>query len=291
MWPSSEQDTVLVYNRVPKAGSTFMTELLHDLSKKQNHFNLAFATTEVRPGGEELPRLLRDLPNGTAWVRHAGFWDAAPAHFAWINIVRDPLERFRSLYDMYAATGLSKPSHRQSVKEIQRNYAALANDAACGCWNTSFNACITTSVERNCSLCIPSQIAFFCPPDDVDGVDSGHGNFRLCDVPRPNCTVQKALHRLRTRYKAVGLEEQMHASVELFEHLLPRFFAGATARAASMTARSNPLPMGTRSSGVSQSVRALLMGAGNFAAEQLFYHAAKLEFVKALREAQLPQTT
>ena len=177
-------------------------------------------------------------------------------------------------------------------KEIQRNYAALANDAACGCWNTSFNACITTSVERNCSLCIPSQIAFFCPPDDVDGVDSGHGNFRLCDVPRPNCTVQKALHRLRTRYKAVGLEEQMHASVELFEHLLPRFFAGATARAASMTARSNPLPMATRSSsGVSQSVRALLMGAGNFEAEQLFYHAAKLEFVKALREAQLPQTT
>merc|ERR1711924_253368 len=144
---------------------------------------LAFDTSGVRPMGEELQRLLQSLRNGTAWVRHAGFWDAAPRHFTWINIVRDPIDRFRSLYDMYASIGLSAPSRRQSIKALQNNYAALATDTACGCWNTSFATCVVASVARNCSLCIPSQMAFFCPPEDVDGLDSGHGNFRRCDTP------------------------------------------------------------------------------------------------------------
>jgi len=284
----SVEDTVLVYNRVAKAGSTFLTELLSGLSKR-NHFHMRYSTSGVRPSGEELQSELRSVSNGTVWIRHAGFWDAAPAHFTWVNLVRDPLDRFRSLYEMYATIGLSRPSRRQSIKVMQRNYAALAKDAACGCWNTSFAACISASVERNCSLCIPSQMAYFCPPADVDGVDEGMGNFRRCDTPRFNCTAQAALQRLRTRYKAVGLEEEMDASIQLFERLLPQFFTGATALARRMMAGPKPLPFASHSNGsrkgIPQSLRTLLVRAYNFEAERDFYHGAKLQFRHALRDA------
>tara|TARA_B100000795_G_C22761736_1_gene423904 strand:- start:791 stop:1126 length:336 start_codon:yes stop_codon:yes gene_type:complete len=66
----------LVYNRVPKAGSSLMDNLIHKLSQR-NNFNYV-QDTDYLPNASALAERIAALPEGDVYINHAGFDATAP---------------------------------------------------------------------------------------------------------------------------------------------------------------------------------------------------------------------
>ena len=73
----------LVYNRVPKAGSSLMDNLIHKLSQR-NNFSFV-QDTDYLPNASALAERIAALPEGGVYINHAGFDATAPA-----DVVRPP---------------------------------------------------------------------------------------------------------------------------------------------------------------------------------------------------------
>jgi hypothetical protein len=67
----------LVYNRVPKAGSSLMDNLIHKLSQR-NNFSFV-QDTDYLPNASALAERIAALPEGDVYINHAGFDATAPA--------------------------------------------------------------------------------------------------------------------------------------------------------------------------------------------------------------------
>ena len=91
--PVSLQERV-VYNRIGKAGSSFIISALAALSKT-NHFILTLAGSP--PSKAVLAQELGNLRNNTVWVSHSAFLNGT-RDLKWINVVREPIARWSSLF-------------------------------------------------------------------------------------------------------------------------------------------------------------------------------------------------
>ena len=126
---------MLVYNRVPKAGSTSMTALIRALAEV-NRFRTDYQPMgHYHPDDAQLAHDLSKLRAGDVYINHANFLAATRSNtfdplayskcafdqvnlssaacqegnpFYWFNVVRDPVEKMASSY-YYGVDPLSNP--------------------------------------------------------------------------------------------------------------------------------------------------------------------------------------
>ena len=99
---------ILVYNRVPKCGSIWMTRLLYLLGAgDHNNYNVEspYEPGEkpwlTQPQEEIVISHLDVAPKPTVYIRHQYFIDFEEHQKKrpiYINVIRDPIEKFRSFY-------------------------------------------------------------------------------------------------------------------------------------------------------------------------------------------------
>ena len=194
----------LVYNRVDKAGSTSMSDILGAQCRR-----LGCVMNEVR-GGRDFPskrvykHILQALPAHGVFVRHAFHLGHLGTGFAWINLVREPVERWASMYDWQRSDYFKKVTGHGPDSTVD----------PCQMRELSFEACIEAVRASNSSLRIPSQMRYFCEPDENCHSASN------CNVSA-TCTLQQALHVATTHYHLVGITEDFAGSINAFEWLLP----------------------------------------------------------------------
>jgi len=246
----------LVYNRIAKAGSTFMLSILAALSKT-NHFKLE-NHGDYHPSKSVLAQQLGSLQNDTVYVNHAEFLNGTASDLIWINVVREPIPRWSSMF-YYNVDGSLRGN--RAATEL----ATRAKDTRCGCAGLEFYECIEMRHHHNCSLEVPSQIKTFCEPGEA-------------------CSRELATARVHASYRLVGLTEELEMTMKVLEKILPRFFRGVTDRNPTKgtpraTSLSNKLTNTSLNGAIPDRTRKLIEAhAVNYKDEQLFYEDTKKLF-------------
>jgi len=220
----------LVYNRVPKAGSSLMDNLIHKLSQR-NNFSFV-QDTDYLPNASALAERISALPDGDVYINHAGFDATAPADVAFMNLVREPIDRAVSLF-YYGVDPDTRPADRAAECLQNRRDAG-----ACGCAGQEADYCVYSQLGNNCyGGCDegkPGTQKYCMPFDDLDvGCETAHRTYSqtmfFCPPTkeRVDCDAHTAARNARERYVFVGMVEEFELSVLALELLLPRWFAGA----------------------------------------------------------------
>ncbi|EFA04624.1 heparan-sulfate-2-sulfotransferase [Tribolium castaneum] len=202
-------DLVVVYNRVPKTGSTSFIGVAYDLCKK-NKFHVLHVNITANNHVLSLNNQHEFVHNVTTWkAMKPGIYHG---HFAFIdftkfggpkplfiNILRKPLERFISYY-YFVRYG---DNYRPYL--VRRKHG-----------NTmSFDEC----VEKNLPDCDPNhmwlQIPFLC------------GHAANCWKPGNKWALTEAKKNLVNNYLLVGVTDEINDFVAVLEQTLPRIFKGA----------------------------------------------------------------
>lgn len=220
VFPNQNPDARLVYNRVDKVGSTSILAILELLCKKIGCAKANLTEIGDFPRAREYKRSLESLPPRSVWARHASHLkDMDPDTFLWINTVRDPVERWRSMFEWQKSTTFWHNTGHGASEEV---------DPCGGPASLGFDECVASL--RNQNFSIPSQLAYFC---DADPHCKTPGS---CEhVP---CSLEHALRTMHT-YALVGITEHFADSLALFEHLLPVFFLNASRLASVHVQPSN----------------------------------------------------
>lgn len=233
------QFTRLVYNRVPKTGSTTMKELFERLGKK-NGFKV-HNDEEFLPDIRRLRSKIRALPPRTMYINHCQFWPDAPSDVGWINMVREPIDLAASSY-YYSVDAQARHSEKAALDALAAR-RALGN---CGCYKLEFDHCVRRRAEYNCTSfaerdgLIVHETDFFCEHRHAEShcrlgakkkKDTTEKTFQL-DVATSQLDV--AATNVRERYFFVGLTEEFVRSVNVLEALLPEWFEGASEELAKM---------------------------------------------------------
>jgi len=220
----------LVYNRVPKAGSSLMDNLIHKLSKR-NNFSY-YQDTDYLPNASAFAERIAALPEGDVYINHAGFDATAPADVAFMNLVREPIDRAVSLF-YYGVDPDTRPADRAAECLQNRQDAG-----ACGCAGQEADYCVYSQLGNNCyGGCGEGEAGTqkYCQPfDDLDvGCETAHRTYSqtmfFCPPTkeRVDCDAHTAARTARERYVFVGMVEEFELSVLALELLLPRWFSGA----------------------------------------------------------------
>ncbi|XP_076316337.1 heparan sulfate 2-O-sulfotransferase 1-like [Tachypleus tridentatus] len=204
-------DSVVIYNRVPKTASTSLMGLAYDLCK-QNKFYVLHINTTRNVHVMSLTDQRRFIENVTTWE------DKKPAlyhgHFAflnfqrfgstqrpiYINVIRKPLDRLVSYYYFLRYGDNFRP---HAIRKKKGN-------------TMTFDDCVKQE-EKDCS---PEnmwlQIPFFC------------GLHVDCWQPGNEWALVQAKQNLVEHYLLVGVTEELKDFVAVLEAIIPRFFLGAT---------------------------------------------------------------
>ena len=245
----------LVYNRIGKAGSSFMLSILAALSKT-NHFKLE-NHGDFHPSKSVLAQQLGSLQNDAVYVNHAAFLNGTASDLIWINVVREPIPRWSSLF--YYTADVRLRGERAATE-----LATRAKDTRCGCAGLEFYECIEMRHHHNCSLKVPSQIRSFCERGEA-------------------CSRELATARVHASYRLVGLTEELEMTLKVLEKILPRFFRGVTDISTKgrprATSLSNKLTNTSLNGAIPDRTRKLIEAhAVNYKDEQLFYEDTKKLF-------------
>ncbi|XP_072936425.1 heparin sulfate O-sulfotransferase [Epargyreus clarus] len=206
-----EDDLVVIYNRVPKTGSTSFVGVAYDLCKR-NHFKVLHINITANMHVMSLANQYKFAQNVTRWQ------DMKPAlyhgHMAFlnferlgttskpifINLIRKPLDRLVSYY-YFLRHGDNFRPHLVRKKHGDK---------------MTFDEC----VENSQPDCDPTnmwlQVPFFC------------GHSAQCWKPGNAWALEQAKHNLVNHYLVVGVTEEMLDFISVLEAALPRMFKGAT---------------------------------------------------------------
>ncbi|XP_001656685.2 heparin sulfate O-sulfotransferase [Aedes aegypti] len=207
-----DEQLVVIYNRVPKTGSTSFVNLTYDLCRK-NAFHVLHINITANMHVMSLPNQIRFVRNVTAWDAmkpafyhgHLAYLNFAKlgvpaARPLYINLIRKPLDRLVSYYYFLRYGDDYRP-------HLVRHRAGDT---------MTFDEC----VSRQKPDCDPTnmwlQIPFFC------------GHAAECWKPGSTWALEQAKRNLVNEYFLVGVTEEMDEFIELLEVALPRFFKGAT---------------------------------------------------------------
>ncbi|XP_058791827.1 heparin sulfate O-sulfotransferase-like [Phymastichus coffea] len=206
----NNDDYVVMYNRIPKTGSTSFVGVVYDLCKKNKYHALHINITN------NLHTLT--LPNQIQFVRNITNWNTMkPAfyhgHIAfldfekfgvkskplYINLLRKPLDRFVSYY-YFLRYGDNFRPHL-----IRRKHGDTK----------TFDECVN---EKQAD-CNPNhmwlQIPFLCGHDPA------------CWEVGNQWALEQAKRNLQQHYLLVGVTEELTDFIHTLQVILPRFFKGA----------------------------------------------------------------
>jgi len=207
----STNSDILIYNRVPKCGSSTMEGVLRALSRRNNftiHFSQNYGGQVLSPTKEEelAKQVTKMGENGPViFDRHFFTMENDRHHehnFEWINIVREPVSRLVSMFHY-----LRKPAR----------WASKKNRPPESWFNKSLDACVLQG-DKECQVGFgfqSLQLSFFC------------GSNRQCVDPSSRSGLQMAKYNIETRYAVVGVMEEFQTSLEVLQEILPRWFRGA----------------------------------------------------------------
>ncbi|OXU28138.1 hypothetical protein TSAR_005015 [Trichomalopsis sarcophagae] len=207
---SDNDDYIVIYNRVPKTGSTSFVGVVYDMCKKNKYHALHINVTN------NMHTLT--LPNQINFVRNISKWNSIkPAfyhgHMAfldfqkfgldssplYINLLRKPLDRFVSYY-YFLRYGDNFRPHL-----IRRKHGDTK----------TFDECINAGQAD----CDPNnmwlQIPFLCGHDPA------------CWEVGNEWALEEAKRNLQKHYLLVGVTEELSDFILTLQVVLPRFFKGA----------------------------------------------------------------
>ena len=199
---------VLVYNRSPNAGSTTMAELLRRLAERNGFKHVPLEGpfvpfADVRAAIEDALR----VPERSAIEGHFNFPEVLDPRVAYINVVREPVDRCVSYFYFH------KYHHPDFLADVK-----------------TIDACVSRGHQRCCSTekhaTHPAvQARFFCGSDNRKACPSH------LDVLAPGLeesdVLSRALANMDAHYAVVGLTEHLATTVAVLERVLPDFFRGA----------------------------------------------------------------
>lgn len=204
------ESLVVIYNRIPKTGSTSFIGLAYDLCSR-NKFSVINVNTTKKNPTLSLTDQMRFVYNVSNWEEkkpaiyhgHLGYLDfnrfGVKIQPLYINVIRKPLDRLVSHYyfirygdDLRPQRVLKKMGDKMTLDE---------------CVAIQHQDCSTTHLWM--------QIPFFC------------GHYAECWVPGSSWALEMAKHNLVRNYFLVGVTEELEDFVAMLEYSLPRLFRGA----------------------------------------------------------------
>jgi dermatan/chondrotin sulfate uronyl 2-O-sulfotransferase UST len=211
--PTSAPKQLVVYNRVPKCGSTTTLQIIDSL-KRMKHFSvfndIAPGMTHLMKSDEQELELVRNITNleePMLYIRHIYFIDFPRYGFKdpiYVNIVRDPVSLFISNYYY----------HRFGFEGADKAVAAKWKmDMPDDVRNMTLDDCVKNE-EKECARPWSELLLFFC----------GHSN--ICRK-RGDEALAIAKQKVLERYAIVGIVEDFENTMKSFEVVAPHFFAGA----------------------------------------------------------------
>ncbi|XP_045596179.1 heparan sulfate 2-O-sulfotransferase 1 isoform X2 [Procambarus clarkii] len=201
---------IVIYNRVPKTGSTSFIGLAYDLCSK-NKFNVINVNTTKKTPTLSLTDQMRLVYNISNWEeKKPGIYHGHIAYLdfnrfgvnvqpLYINIIRNPLERLVSHYYFIRYGDDIKP---------QRVYKKMGD-------KMTLDECVALQHPDCSTNHLWMQIPFFC------------GHHAECWIPGSSWALELAKHNLVHNYFLVGVTEEMEDFVAMLEYSLPRMFKGA----------------------------------------------------------------
>ncbi|XP_060529091.1 heparin sulfate O-sulfotransferase [Cylas formicarius] len=207
---TDEEDVLVLYNRVPKTGSTSFVGIAYELCKR-NAYHVLHVNITANSHILSLNNQISFVNNVTNWKSmkpalyhgHFAFIDFSKFGFPkplYINIIRRPLDRFISYYYFVRYGDNFRPYL------IRRKHGDTI----------TFDEC----VERDLPDCDPNlmwlQVPFFC----------GHAS--NCWKPGNKWALTEAKKNLVNNYFLVGVTEELEDFIGVLEQSLPRLFKGAT---------------------------------------------------------------
>lgn len=199
--PSDPQ--IIVYNRIPKAGSTTLISLLTKLST-DNGYQLVLPMPYYDHAAAR-EAIISALQTGTKTIvcNHFNFPELIYSDkVAYVNVMRDPVDRCASYY-YYTRYG---DRHRDLKKETIEQYG-----------NATLDECASRPSEElgSCLNCNPvTQALAFCGREDGPCADAA-----------PDQILRQAWDNVRSHY-FVGVTEDLNGTAEVLEARFPTFFNG-----------------------------------------------------------------
>uniref|UniRef100_A0A0N5BXM8 Uncharacterized protein n=1 Tax=Strongyloides papillosus TaxID=174720 RepID=A0A0N5BXM8_STREA len=205
---NSEQ--IIIYNRIPKTGSTTLTNAIgYDLCKVNNFNSIHLNMTKNR--------YIMNLVDQGTFIRNISGWkDKLPAFYhghvafidftkfgypnpIYINMIREPLDRLLSHYYFLR--------YGDNYRVGLRRSKAGNNETFDDCIKRKGNDCDIKNIWL--------QIPYFC------------GSHYFCSEPGNQFALEVAKKNFINHYLVVGTTDKLEQLIKLLEYLIPKFFKGA----------------------------------------------------------------
>jgi len=234
---------VLIFNRVPKCASSTMNEILETLAdinrfthnswrifwskqltipEEEDFINSVYQSVkpttpppsqqqQLRTPSQQLSQLQRQKQQLLALDRHVYFvqtedYRQTPVDPVWINMVRDPVDRFVSLF--YFLRSKKRWQDKEEVPPEEWFSKDMSQCVLSGDLECQFSGDLRYLKEH--------QLTFFC------------GSALECKRVGSRAALQKAKYNAEKYYSVIGVSEDLESSLAVMESYLPKFFKGAT---------------------------------------------------------------
>ncbi|KAG1699650.1 Heparan sulfate 2-O-sulfotransferase 1 [Nymphon striatum] len=218
--PSAKNRTVssgdrrrLIYNRIPKCGSTTFFNLLKALGKRNkfNHFTSNLYHKRHLTVKEQLKfvKKIKRMKAPMSMDRHIyyiNFTQYEMTQPLYINVIRDPVERLISAFYYVRKSALRSDSNSMPSKP----------------WlDLSYERCVKEK-KKEC------QYKFGRPDDQTLMTPYFCGQAEMCRMLGNYWALNKAKYNIENHYAVVGVLEEMNKTLVVLEKYIPSYFSGAS---------------------------------------------------------------